>query len=270
MAQARAADAVPIQVQVTGERAPDIAEYAQRQVRSVFRYTGRPILAARVRVTRRGDPAGALPVTAQATLDVNGRPVRAQVRAATAREAVDALRDRLQSRLRRVLDRAAGTGEARRGASPSAAPHEWRHRGVPPARPPYYPRPPEEREIVRHKSFTLASSDLDEAAFDMESLDYDFHLFTELGSGQDSVLYRTTDGYRLAQVDPRPEALARHAAEVTVSPHPASELSTAEAVAQMRFWDRPFLFFLDAERGRGALLYHRYDGHYGLISPADQ
>jgi hypothetical protein len=26
---------------------------------------------------------------------------------------------------------------------------------------------------------------------------------------------------------------------------------------------------LDGERGRGALLYHRYDGHYGLITPAD-
>jgi hypothetical protein len=33
--------------------------------------------------------------------------------------------------------------------------------------------------------------------------------------------------------------------------------------------DLPFLFFVDAERGRGAVLYHRYDGHYGLIAPAD-
>ena len=27
--------------------------------------------------------------------------------------------------------------------------------------------------------------------------------------------------------------------------------------------------FLDGDRGQGAVLYHRYDGHYGLISPAD-
>lgn len=32
---------------------------------------------------------------------------------------------------------------------------------------------------------------------------------------------------------------------------------------------QPFVFYLDRERRRGALLYHRYDGHYGLITPAD-
>jgi hypothetical protein len=35
----------------------------------------------------------------------------------------------------------------------------------------------------------------------------------------------------------------------------------------MAAWEQPFLFFLDRERNRGALLYHRYDGHYGLIAP---
>ncbi|GAB2794459.1 sigma 54 modulation/S30EA ribosomal C-terminal domain-containing protein [Amycolatopsis magusensis] len=30
---------------------------------------------------------------------------------------------------------------------------------------------------------------------------------------------------------------------------------------------QPFQF-LHAERGRGSVLYHRYDGHYGLITPA--
>jgi hypothetical protein len=28
------------------------------------------------------------------------------------------------------------------------------------------------------------------------------------------------------------------------------------------------LFYIDAATGRGGLLYHRYDGHYGLI-PVD-
>ena len=28
-------------------------------------------------------------------------------------------------------------------------------------------------------------------------------------------------------------------------------------------------FFLDAESGRGNVLYRRYDGHSGLITPAD-
>jgi len=30
----------------------------------------------------------------------------------------------------------------------------------------------------------------------------------------------------------------------------------------------PFLFFVDAANQRGSLLYHRYDGHYGLITAA--
>jgi hypothetical protein len=28
------------------------------------------------------------------------------------------------------------------------------------------------------------------------------------------------------------------------------------------------VFYLDADHARGRLLYHRYDGHYGLITPA--
>jgi hypothetical protein len=30
---------------------------------------------------------------------------------------------------------------------------------------------------------------------------------------------------------------------------------------------QPFTFFVDAGTGRGRLIYHRYDGHYGLITP---
>lgn len=66
-----------------------------------------------------------------------------------------------------------------------------------------------------------------------------------------------------------PGVLAGHAVVLTVSRQPAPLLTTAEAVDRMARWDRPFLFFLDADRGRGAVLYHRYDGHYGLITPAE-
>lgn len=262
---------VPIEVQVTGERTPHIEEYAQQRVRSVFRYAHEPVLHARVRLTRHGDPAVDRPVTAQANLDVNGRTVRAQVRAPTAREAVDRLHDRLRQRLRHYQQRIVGDWEARRRRWPRSQPHEWRHGDEPTHRLPYFPRAVEEREIIRHKSYTLARCDVDEAAFDMESMDYDFHLFTELGTGQDSVLYHAEPGgaYRLAQLEPHPDDLARHALELTVSAQPAPSLSMREAIDWMAVWDRPFLFFCDAERGRGALLYHRYDGHYGLITPVE-
>jgi hypothetical protein len=29
------------------------------------------------------------------------------------------------------------------------------------------------------------------------------------------------------------------------------------------------LFFVNVDTGRGNVLYHRFDGHYGLISPAE-
>ena len=34
--------------------------------------------------------------------------------------------------------------------------------------------------------------------------------------------------------------------------------------------DEPFLLFRNADTGRGNVLYRRYDGHYGLVTPADE
>ncbi|WP_370469006.1 sigma 54 modulation/S30EA ribosomal C-terminal domain-containing protein [Amycolatopsis sp. YIM 10] len=53
------------------------------------------------------------------------------------------------------------------------------------------------------------------------------------------------------------------------SGHPTSPLlSTGEAVDRLNLIGLPFQFVIDAERGRGSVLYHRYDGHYGLTTPA--
>lgn len=100
----------------------------------------------------------------------------------------------------------------------------------------------------------------------MERLDFDFYLFTEAGSGQDSVLYRDGDGYRLAQVEPRPEALGEVELPLHIDPGPAPRLTTAAAVDRLEASGRPFEFFADPETGRGRLIYHRYDGEYGLIT----
>jgi hypothetical protein len=48
---------------------------------------------------------------------------------------------------------------------------------------------------------------------------------------------------------------------------PAPLLDTAEAIDRLRLSGQPFLFYLDGNHGRGCVLYHRYDGHYGLIDP---
>jgi ribosome-associated translation inhibitor RaiA len=246
---------------------PGAGDYARTKIGELGRLTHEPVLHAHVKLGEHGDPAVARRVIAQANLDVNGRLVRAQVEGATAREAID----RLEARLRHRLERSAEHWEARRGGTPRVGPHEWRHQSEPTHRPNYFPRPEGERQIMRHKSYSVPTCTVEDAALEMELLDYDFHLFTEEGTKQDSVLYHGGPAeYRLAQVNPQPaDELAPFELPLTISPQPAPPLTVEEAIERIGLLGLPFLFFVDTARRRGALLYHRYDGHYGLITPAN-
>jgi len=242
------------------------ADCARSKIGELGRYTIRPVLHARVKLSMHRDPAVQRPMVAQANLDVDGRPVRAQVQAETAREAVDLL----AARLRRGLERAAEHRQARRGELPAARSHEWRHDSEPTHRPNYFPRQADERRIIRRKSFTMAPCTLDDAAREMDLLDYDFHLFTEKGTGTAAVLYRAgATGYRLTLVAPTlADQLSPYALAVTISRQPLPCLTEEEAANRLGLLGLPFLFFIDAAHGRASVLYHRYDGHYGLITPA--
>ena len=103
--------------------------------------------------------------------------------------------------------------------------HEWRHESEPTHRPSYFPRPEDERQIIRRKSFTLPTSTVDEAALQMDLLDYDFTC--SKGTNTDSVLYRAgPTGYPLAQVNPASaEQRAAFELPVTVNPLPAPRLT---------------------------------------------
>lgn len=263
--KASAAPDLDVKVTTSGELAGAV-EYARAKIGRLGRVADRPVLAARVRLTKHADPAVERPVIAQANLDLEGRLVRAQVEGATAHEAID----RLDGRLRRRLERLAGQRAARRRGMTTGEPHEWRHQSVPQHRPRHFPRPAQDRQVVRRKSFTLAACTVDEAAQELELLDYEFHLFTEKATGYAAVLYRGGDtGYRLALVAPTPrEQLAPFESPVTISEQPAACLTTAQAVERLNLSGLPFLFFIDAAEGRACVLYHRYDGHYGLITPA--
>jgi Sigma 54 modulation/S30EA ribosomal protein C terminus len=56
--------------------------------------------------------------------------------------------------------------------------------------------------VIRHASYAGEPETPEEAAAELDLLDYDFHLFTERSTGQDSVIYRTASGYRLAMAHP--------------------------------------------------------------------
>jgi Sigma 54 modulation/S30EA ribosomal protein C terminus len=261
------ADTQTLQVQTHthGAVPEDAMDLAVMRVRSVLRLAHEPVLFARLKLTMAADPAMELPALAQANIDLNGRQVRAQAAAVTMRDAIEMLCDKLRAQ----LERAARNWAKLRGSVPTGEPGEWRHDSVPSQRLPYFPRPVDERGVIRHKSYGLTRMTPDEAIADMELLDYDFHLFTERSTNQDSVVYRSHDGYKIAQVKPQPDRLGPVSIALRLSEVPAPKLDLPEAETRLEAFGDPFLFFENSQTGRGNLMYHRYDGDYGLITPAD-
>jgi len=251
------------EVVLRGDLPPDVTEYARSRIMPLGDHIGEPVLHTRIRLTHEPNPAFDRPVLAQANIHLEGRMVRAQAAGHTGYEAIDRLRERLQARLPRF----ALHWEARRGSMPSDDPHEWRRTEEPAQKLPYYPRPVEEREVVRHKSFTPHRISPDEAIRQMEQLDYDFHLFTDEQTALDAVVYRMGSEYLLQRVDGRPET-AIDIAPIRLNTKPAPRLSLDEARDRLELSGLPFVFFADPTSRRGAVLYHRYDGHYGLITPS--
>ncbi|MFD1051301.1 sigma 54 modulation/S30EA ribosomal C-terminal domain-containing protein, partial [Kibdelosporangium lantanae] len=54
---------------------------------------------------------------------------------------------------------------------------------------------------------------------------------------------------------------------VTLNVHPVPRLTTDQAVERLNATELPHRFFQDEATRRGAVLYRRYDGDYGLITP---
>lgn len=253
-----------IQVSSAGRvRASDM-EYARDKLSKVLADIGRPVLHAAVRLELSGDPSLERPATARAVVDVDGRPVRTKLQAREVTEAVDLLEARLRGRLEQLAEHRQAL--RRRGATSPEG--QWRHGDAPSVRPPYLPRPAEEREIVRRKTFAPASSTVDEAIFDMESLDHDFFLFTDAESGQDAVVDRREDGTYGLQRRDGGEPAQTTATVLAVQPDPAPRFDAEQAREQLDLSGAPWLFFVDPGHGRGQVLYRRLDGHYGLITPA--
>lgn len=243
------ADAAEIVVQ--GDLTSGAAAAARRAIAALARYTREPITHARVRLTRLSDPAATRPVIAQANVHLGRGLIRAQVAAPTTREAIDLL----QARLRRRMMRSSRYLQARRG-------RRSKHR------PEYLPRRAEERELRRRKAYGPRYATPEEAALDMDLLDYDFFLFTDHETGQDAVVYRAgPTGYRLAELTP-PTAPWPLPGSLTVSEQPAARLALPAAIERLNVTNAPFLFYADVDTGRGHVLYRRYDGHYGLLTPA--
>ncbi|WP_338051701.1 sigma 54 modulation/S30EA ribosomal C-terminal domain-containing protein [Pseudonocardia acidicola] len=243
------ADVPVVETSGHGELPVGALGYLQRTIVALLRPAPEPVLGVRIRLTRLPDPAVTHPMVAQANVDLGGRLLRVQVTAGTAAEAADLLAARLRRRLEQAhTDRYRHSrGEGRDAPGTQQGPGA---------------------RVSRRKSYRLATCSVDEALAEMEGCDYDFHLFTEAGSGQDSVLYRDVAGPRLAQLHPQPDQVAPHTATVSISGHPAPPLTTEQAIDRLGLSGLPFLFYRDEDSHRGHLLYRRYDGRYGVIAPA--
>ena len=72
------AQMVQVQTETRGAVPEDAVGLAMHQVSSLLRVASEPVLFARVKLTMAADPAVGWPAIAQATVDLNGRLVRAQ------------------------------------------------------------------------------------------------------------------------------------------------------------------------------------------------
>jgi ribosome-associated translation inhibitor RaiA len=254
-----------VAVRTHGHVTADEINYARSKILAATRYAHGPVLLTRVKLTRLADPAVGRRAVVQANVDVNGRVLRAQVARPSMREAADEAHDRLRDR----IQRAAGRWDAKRRPTGRRVASPRRTAKAVVAR--RHERPVgQDREVVRHKTFPLRRQTVDEAAYEMEMLDYEFHLFVERGTGVDSLLVRTGPvrrGYRLFQLDPSPRDVVRGLVPVTVSSNRAPTLSLHAATMQLEELGWPYLFFRDAIGARGCVLYRRYDGRLGWISP---
>jgi len=251
-----------VTVHTTGAVTSTERAYAARKVEHLLKVAPGPVLFAKVDLVAEADPARERPAIVKAEFDVNGRLVCAHVAAATMFAAVDLVEARLRQRLERLAD--AQTARRLRHRDDQS----WHHGDPVAHRPHYHPRPAEEREVVRHKTFAVAPMTTDEAVLDLELLDHEFFLFEHAGSGADCVVARADgEGYEL--FCPEPFGPVDSVAPVSVSLRHAAPMALEDAVELLDLSDDRFVFFRDVASDRGRVLYRRYDGHYGLITAGE-
>jgi len=246
---------------VRGDVPDQMIAYARGKKFDVLARTSMPVLAAELRLEHHADPARERPNHAEMTIDLDGVVVRVRRSAPTMSEAID----RADARLRRRVEAATERPQARRLRHRDE--QSWHHDDRPSERPHFFPRPLGERELVRRKTFALRPESIEEALFDLETLDHDFFLFVQDETNAEAVVYRVGHRYGLMQRVPTPEAIKQVEVALAVGPGPV--MTTVEnALTVLDDSDIPFEFFVDDTSRRGMVVYRRYDGHYGLILPS--
>lgn len=237
---------------------------AQERVSRAAEAVATPVLSARAVLTIDENPRLERPASAHGELLLQGRPVHARVTAPTMPQAVRELAERLEIQARQYVERM--TTLHRR--APEARSGEWQHGAwSPPRQVDVFPRDPAEREVIRRKTYAMEPQTEAEAAVDLEALDHDFYLFADVETGADAVLHRRDDG-RLEIIEPPGTPRPANGCPLRATSRFSEPVALEAAISEMNEVPHRFLFFVDAATGRGAVIYLRRDGHYGVIEPA--
>ncbi|KAA8958764.1 sigma 54 modulation/S30EA ribosomal C-terminal domain-containing protein [Mycobacterium sp.] len=237
-----------------GRLAASHAERAARAVGRVLEHQG-ITGGARVRLAPANCARG--PMLVQVNLRVRATPTRVQ--------AVTRGRDDLSSALAR-LDRQIVRVRA-----------AWRPRPWP-DRTRLMLTAPADAVITRRKPVRLLRGSPAQAVVEMDAMDYDVHLFTDAETGEDAVVYRAgPSGLRLARQRRMcppgwsclPPTGCVQPVSLVVNSRPTPMFAEDAAVMRLRAHGLRFLFFTNPATGRGQLLYPRYDGNLGLVTPVD-
>jgi len=243
---------------VHGDVPDQMVAYARKKLLAVVDHAPGSALDVELRLEHHADPARERPDVAEMTVDLDGRIVRAHRHAPTMSEAID----RATARLRRVIE---AVGERPRTEYFRHRDEEsWHHGDRPTPRRHVYPRPREDRALVRRKTFAGVPMAIEDALFDLDVLDHEFFLFVHDESGTEAVVYHEGAGYGIMQRVPTPEAIKRIEIPLDLGPHPAP-MTLDDALETLDASEEPFMFFVNAEDNRGEVVYRRYDGHYGLV-----
>jgi ribosome-associated translation inhibitor RaiA len=228
-----------------------VADQARERIESLQQYTDEPL--TNVRVTLR-ETSASRPFVVDASLVLRGRLLAAHTAGKTPEEAID----KAVHRLRRQILRVTKSEVAQRNEPLALDVVE---------RPEAALKPPQERQIVHRHPYRAEPLSTGEAVRELLDLDLEFFLFTHARTGEDVVVYRRDDG-RIGLLHPQGSKLADENDIVVAEPSRYSEPLTLEKAREEMDWlNHRFLYFIDAEDGRGKVLYLRHDGDYGLVVP---
>jgi ribosome-associated translation inhibitor RaiA len=254
---------VDIEVHASRDVPREQVEAARERIAAVGRYAKRPPSSLRLTIRREpGHPARARYI-ADASMVFEGRVLAAHTAGRTPEDAADAAAERLRRQLRRVVDADVAMRNEPRvlEAALRDLVHDREHR--PRAR----LKPPGEREIVATRVVSDEPETTLGAVADLLDHDLEFNLFRHAKTGEPAVVYRRDDG-NIGLLHLPGSPLAEEGDHEWIIPEPsryADPIPLAKARSEMDVLNHRFLFFVDAEDGRGKVIYLRHDGDYGLV-----